>query len=90
MGQPTDQVHFKRTAKAYDHQGTKHMRTTIALDDDLIEQAEYCTGITEKAAPASPGLLVRGSGFSNPRERSVAEIEGSPSPKKQRTCTDNK
>ena len=25
---------------------------------------------------ASPGLSVRGSGFSNPRERSVIEIEG--------------
>jgi Arc/MetJ family transcription regulator len=26
------------------------MRTTIALDDDLIRQAEQYTGITEKAA----------------------------------------
>jgi hypothetical protein len=31
---------------------------------------------------ASPGLLVRGAGFPNPREHSVAEIEGLPSPKK--------
>jgi Arc/MetJ family transcription regulator len=26
------------------------MRTTVALDDDLVKQAEYYTGITEKAA----------------------------------------
>jgi Bacterial antitoxin of type II TA system, VapB len=27
-----------------------HMRTTIALDDELVKQAEYYTGIKEKAA----------------------------------------
>jgi Arc/MetJ family transcription regulator len=27
-----------------------HMRTTIALDDELVRQAQYYTGITEKAA----------------------------------------
>ena len=26
------------------------MRTTIALDDDLVKKAEHYTGITEKAA----------------------------------------
>ncbi len=26
------------------------MRTTIALDDELLEQAQACTGLTEKAA----------------------------------------
>ena len=31
------------------------MRTTIALDDELVKQAEYYTGIKEKAA------LVRGA-----------------------------
>lgn len=32
------------------------MRTTIALDDDLIEQASRLTGTTEKAALVRLGL----------------------------------
>ena len=37
------------------------MRTTIALDDDLLKQAERYTGITEKAALVREALtrLVR-------------------------------
>lgn len=37
------------------------MRTTIALDEDLIRQAEHYTGITEKAALVREALtrLVR-------------------------------
>ena len=38
-----------------------HMRTTIALDDELVKQAQYYTGITEKAALVREALtrLVR-------------------------------
>ena len=38
------------------------MRTTIALDDELIRQAEHYTGIKEKAALVREALtrLVRG------------------------------
>lgn len=37
------------------------MRTTIALDDDLLRQAQHYTGITEKAALVREALtrLVR-------------------------------
>ncbi len=33
------------------------MRTTIALDDDLLKQAEQYTGITEKAALVREALI---------------------------------
>ncbi len=33
------------------------MRTTIALDDDLLKQAEQYTGITEKAALVREALV---------------------------------
>ena len=50
------------------------MRTTIALDDDLIKQAEYYTGIKEKAALVREALrrLVR-----NEAARRLAALGGS-------------
>jgi Arc/MetJ family transcription regulator len=42
-----------------------HMRTTIALDDELVKQAEYYTGITEKAALVREALTVL-SGMKRP------------------------
>jgi hypothetical protein len=36
------------------------MRTTIALDDELAKQAEYYTGIKEKAALVNPHWLESG------------------------------
>ena len=51
-----------------------HMRTTIALDDELVKQAEYYTGITEKAALVREALtrLVR-----NEAARRLAALGGS-------------
>ena len=51
-----------------------HMRTTIALDDELVKQAEYYTGITEKAALVREALtrLVR-----NEAARRLAAFGGS-------------
>jgi Arc/MetJ family transcription regulator len=51
-----------------------HMRTTIALDDELVKQAEYYTGITEKAALVREALtrLVR-----NEAARRLASLGGS-------------
>jgi Arc/MetJ family transcription regulator len=50
------------------------MRTTIALDDELVKQAEYYTGITEKAALVREALtrLVR-----NEAARRLAALGGS-------------
>jgi Arc/MetJ family transcription regulator len=50
------------------------MRTTIALDDDLLKQAEQYTGITEKAALVREALtrLVR-----NEAARRLAALGGS-------------
>ena len=50
------------------------MRTTIALDDDLLKQAERYTGITEKAALVREALvrLVR-----NEAARRLAALGGS-------------
>ena len=50
------------------------MRTTIALDDELMKQAEYNTGITEKAALVREALtrLVR-----NEAARRLAALGGS-------------
>jgi predicted nucleic acid-binding protein len=50
------------------------MRTTIALDDELIKQAEYYTGIKEKAALVREALtrLVR-----NEAARRLASLGGS-------------
>ena len=50
------------------------MRTTIALDDDLMKQAAYYTGITEKAALVREALtrLVR-----NEAARRLAALGGS-------------
>ena len=55
------------------------MRTTLALDDDLIEQAQQLTGLTEKAAlirEALKALIARESarrlallGGSDPKAR---------------------
>ena len=49
------------------------MRTTIALDDDLLKQAERYTGITEKAALVREALtrLVR-----NEAARRLAALGG--------------
>ncbi len=49
------------------------MRTTIALDDELLKQAEYYTGITEKAALVREALtrLVR-----NEAARRLASMGG--------------
>ncbi|MCK9494460.1 MAG: type II toxin-antitoxin system VapB family antitoxin [Dehalococcoidia bacterium] len=33
------------------------MRTTVTLDDELIEQAQRVTGVTERAALLRAGLL---------------------------------
>jgi Arc/MetJ family transcription regulator len=33
------------------------MRTTVTLDDDLLEQAQRITGLTERAALLRAGLL---------------------------------
>ncbi len=51
-----------------------HMRTTIALDDELMKQAAYYTGITEKAALVREALtrLVR-----NEAARRLAALGGS-------------
>ena len=51
-----------------------HMRTTIALDDELVKQAEYYTGIKEKAALVREALtrLVR-----NEAARWLAALGGS-------------
>jgi Arc/MetJ family transcription regulator len=51
-----------------------HMRTTIALDDELVKQAVYYTGITEKAALVREALtrLVR-----NEAARRLAAFGGS-------------
>ena len=50
------------------------MRTTIALDEDLLRQAEQYTGITEKAALVREALvrLVR-----NEAARRLAALGGS-------------
>jgi Arc/MetJ family transcription regulator len=50
------------------------MRTTIALDDELVRQAEYYTGIKEKAALVREALtrLVR-----NEAARRLAALGGS-------------
>ena len=50
------------------------MRTTIALDDELVKQAEYYTGIREKAALVREALtrLVR-----NEAARRLAALGGS-------------
>ena len=50
------------------------MRTTIALDDDLVRQAEHYTGIKEKAALVREALtrLVR-----NEAARRLAALGGS-------------
>ena len=50
------------------------MRTTIALDDELVNQAEYYTGIKEKAALMREALtrLVR-----NEAARRLAALGGS-------------
>lgn len=76
MGQPTDQCHFKITALivASNRCCYTHMRTTIALDDELVKQAEYYTGITEKAALVREALtrLVR-----NEAARRLAALGGS-------------
>jgi Arc/MetJ family transcription regulator len=51
-----------------------HMRTTIALDDELVKQAAYYTGINEKAALVREALirLVR-----NEAARRLAALGGS-------------
>jgi Arc/MetJ family transcription regulator len=51
-----------------------HVRTTIALDDELVKQAQYYTGITEKAALVREALtrLVR-----NEAARRLAALGGS-------------
>ena len=58
------------------------MRTTIALDDELMKQAEYYTGITEKAALVREALtrLVR-----NEAARRLASLGGS-DPGSWRAC----
>jgi Arc/MetJ family transcription regulator len=61
---------FKASKRCY----YEHMRTTIALDDELVKQAEYYTGITEKAALVREALtrLVR-----NEAARRLAALGGS-------------
>ncbi len=41
---------------AYDYATIMHMRTTLILDDELIEKAKRLSGITEKTAVVHAGL----------------------------------